>query len=143
LAQKNYSFVFNRIDALNFVCDTGAMSHHTKKLIAILMMLWLPLFSGAALASSITMQMPQSVCHEMADDGDMMASDMVMDDSAMLNTSDHDAANCHACGVCHLACTGYLAVPSLQLTPVQNAAQLFTAYLVSFAPLLPPPLASA
>jgi len=124
------------------------MSYHTKKLIAILMMLWLPLFSGAALASSITMQIPQSTCHEMMNDDGMMSGEMVMDDSAMFNTADQDDTNCHACGICHLACAGYLAVPSLQIIPLQNPAQVFTTYLVafrslSFAPLLPPPLVRA
>lgn len=124
------------------------MSHHTKKLIAVLMMLWLPLFSGAALASSMTMQMPQSSCHEMADDGAMMSADMAMDDGSMADSAGHGDPTCHTCGVCHLACTAYLAVPDVQFTPLQSTAQIFSAYLVSFrsisfAPLLPPPLVSA
>lgn len=52
------------------------------------------------------------------------------------------------CGVCHMACTGYLAVPEVATPVVQTAVHEATPYLVAFTsvtstPLLPPPLVRA
>lgn len=56
--------------------------------------------------------------------------------------------SCNSCGVCHLACTGYLVVPGMEMIPVQTATTEITPYLVAFdslvsAPLVPPPLVRA
>jgi hypothetical protein len=129
------------------------MYRFSKKMIAVFMMLWLPLFSGSALAASVTMQMPSSHCHDeamsMTQEMDMAGMDMSEHQhSEMAAAADEHDPSCSACGVCHLACTGYLAVPGVEMAAVQNSTREITPYLVSFrsftsAPLLPPPLARA
>jgi len=62
--------------------------------------------------------------------------------------TDKNSQPCSACGVCHLACTGYLAVPNLALIAAPMTAQALAPYLVAFnsvtsIPLLPPPLVRA
>jgi len=64
---------------------------------------------------------------------------------AVADTQDN---TCNDCGVCHLACTGYLAVPSTEVVAAQATELETTPYLVVFhsytsAPLVPPPLARA
>lgn len=116
--------------------------HNTfRKFVAILMLLWLPLFSGSALAATVSMQMQSGSCH----DEFMHMSDMDMgaQHDEMPATDEHDSSSCSS--VCHLACTGYLVVPTMALVAVQTFSSVVTPYLVSFrsitfAPLLPPPL---
>jgi hypothetical protein len=60
--------------------------------------------------------------------------------------SDESNPTGNTCGVCHLACTGYMAVSDLTPAVLQIATNSIVPYLVSFhsitfAPLLPPPLA--
>lgn len=120
------------------------MSRLTQKIIAVLFAIWLPLFSGSALAASVTMQLsnaPAGQCQEM----DWMA-DMEMSD--MSAAADEVAPACASCGLCHLACTAYLSVPNVTLMTAQTVAQDSTPYAFSFhtiffTPLLPPPLARA
>lgn len=115
------------------------------------MLLWLPLFSGSALAASISMQMPQGSCHEAVASQAMSHADMGgqhQHHGEMPATADEHSPACHACGVCHLACTGYLAVPGIEMVAVQAAAREATPYLVAYhsvtsAPLVPPPLVRA
>lgn len=131
-----------------------------RKFIAILMLLWLPIFTGNALAASLAMQMAQGECHEasapMLDDSDMSAMDMRemdmgehhhADASAPIANAEQDST-CSGCAVCHLACTGYLSVPSIALltpivTPTEKTPYLAAFSSVSSAPLDPPPLARA
>lgn len=107
------------------------------------MLLWLPLFAGNALASSVAMQMPSGHCQ----DESMQMADMHGKDMGDMNhTSDQNMPTGNACGVCHLACTAYLAVPTLASPIVNSAERDATPYQFSFisfssAPLLPPPLA--
>lgn len=115
------------------------------------MLLWLPLFNGSALAASVSMQQQGGACHE------AVASQAISQEAMgehhqhhgeMPATADEQTPSCSSCGVCHLACTGYLAVPSAQLVAVQAATSEVTPYLVAFhsvtsAPLVPPPLARA
>jgi hypothetical protein len=101
------------------------------------------------------MQAQHGACHEAAmpemhhaDAGDHLHHH---DDAPA--SQDHPASNdqdssCNACGVCHLACSGYLAVPAVVSPGMQASAQPTTPYLVVFdsitsAPLLPPPLVRA
>jgi uncharacterized protein involved in copper resistance len=126
-----------------------------RKVIAVLMLLWLPLFSGNALAATVSMQMHQSPCHEeMQAMDDMSMADMDMPNMSMSEMDVHHmpsnphGATCSACGVCHLACAGYLAAPSAELASIQAAAREITPYLITFvsvssAPLDPPPLVRA
>jgi hypothetical protein len=127
------------------------MTRSTRKFIAVIMLLWLPVFTGSALAASVSMQLPQGECHDatMSHEGmDMdMAMDMNMDEHQSAPAGDH-SPTCNDCGVCHLACTGYLVVPSVSVADVQTAALEITPYLVAFnsvttIPLLPPPLVRA
>ena len=128
------------------------MSHLTRKFIAVLMLLWLPIFTGSALAATIAMQLQQGSCHEtaaMSDMGSAMEMDMSEHPAHDVDTpvtADEQSASCSACGICHLACTGYLAVSDVEWVATQTAARDATPYLVSFvsfssAPLDPPPLA--
>jgi ferredoxin len=117
------------------------------------MLLWLPIFTGSALAASVSMQLPQGECHDasMSHEGmnmDMaMAMDMNMDEHQPVPAGEH-SPSCTDCGICHLACTGYLTVPGVSSAAVQTAVLEITPYLVVFnsvssAPLLPPPLVRA
>jgi len=123
----------------------------TRKFVAVLMLMWLPIFTGSALAASVSMQLPQSGCNKdvmsQAMSGETM--DMNMDEHAMHQGKMPAPAGEHnTCGVCHMACTAYLAVPGVDIPVAQIAAREITPYLVVFhsftsAPLLPPPLVRA
>jgi hypothetical protein len=127
------------------------MTRSIRKFIAVIMLLWLPVFTGSALAASVSMQLPQGECHEAAMSHEGMNMDMAMD----MNMDEHQPVpagehgpSCNDCGICHLACTGYLEVPSVTIAAAQNAAREITPYLVVFnsvtsVPLLPPPLVRA
>jgi hypothetical protein len=133
------------------------MNRLSRKFTAVLMLLWLPVFTGNALAASISMQMPTVDCHEsvaeqsMSHEGMDMNMDMSehhMHHGEMPVPADQHSPSCDSCGVCHLACTGYLAVPGVITAAVQTAANETTPYLVFFksvtsVPLLPPPLVRA
>lgn len=116
------------------------MSHLFKKWIAILLVIWLPLFTGNALAASVWMQMPQQGCdrmQQMPDDCDQMASQNQLDDQ-------QDSA-CTDCGLCHLACSAYLSMPEITTPGLPDVSVSSTPYLLLFQsvisiPLLPPPL---
>lgn len=119
------------------------MSRLTQKIVAVLFAIWLPLFSGGALAASVAMQ--THAVHEQ----DAMMTDCGMDDmdmSTQAGVTDEHQAGCDTCAVCHLACTAYLSVPKIENLAVQMTARDITPYLLAFsshtsAPLLPPPLA--
>jgi hypothetical protein len=122
-----------------------------KKFIAVLMLLWLPLSTASALAATVSMQMPQGDCHEPAA-AHAMPHDATgghhLHHGSMPATTDQHSPSCSACGVCHLAGAGYLAVPGVELSTVQTAARDNTPYLVVFnavpsSPLVPPPLVRA
>ena len=128
------------------------MFRSSRKFIAVLLLLWLPVFTGSALAASVSMLLPQGSCHEAAmQNMSHEAMDMGehhMHHGDMPTTTDEHGPSCSTCGVCHLACTGYLAVPGVDMVALQPAALEITPYLVAFhsvtsAPLLPPPLARA
>lgn len=132
------------------------MTRSTRKFIAVIMLLWLPVFTGSALAASVSMQLPQGECHEAAMSHEAMDMDMSMDmDMAGMDMDEHQPVpagehgpSCNDCGICHLACTGYLTVPGVSIAAVQTAAREITPYLVVFhsvasVPLLPPPLVRA
>lgn len=127
------------------------MDRSSRKFIAVLMLLWLPLFSGSALAASVAMQLRHGGCHEVAASQAMSHEDMGghhQHHSATPAAADEQPPACSSCGLCHLAGTGYLAVPGAELVTVQAAAREVTPYLVVFhsftsAPLVPPPLARA
>jgi hypothetical protein len=125
------------------------MSKLSRKLVAVLMLLWLPLSSGSALAASIAMQLQHGGCVESAEMQTMSHDGMDGHHQHHEQAPASDTqASCDSCGVCHLACTGYLAVPAVELVVTQTTALESTPYLVSFhsrtaAPLVPPPLVRA
>lgn len=111
------------------------------------MLLWLPLFSGNTLAATVSMQMQQGDCHESAASQEMQHQNMG-EHHEVSAAADEQSPACNACDICHLACTGYLAVPSTEMVTVQASARETTPYLLVFhsftsAPLVPPPLARA
>lgn len=133
------------------------MSHSTQKFIAVLFAIWLPLFSGSVMAAAVSMQLQRGSCHEAAAMQEMRHGDdgkhqhhHTASSAAHHETASHDpqGSPCSACGVCHLACSGYLAVSGLEASAVQQTDGSVTPYLLSFhsitsTPLVPPPLARA
>ncbi len=142
---ETYSGEVRDISASSFDMKTvfgkdTCMSHTAQKFIAILFALWLPLFSGSALAASVAMQMPAGQAQ------DAMMADCGMDDMDMPQSSNSPNQACDSCAVCHMAYTVYIAVPTMSTPAVTASAYDATPYLLafssySFAPLLPPPLA--
>jgi len=125
----------------------GTMSHTVRKLIALLMLLWLPLSSGSALAASLAMQLQPGSCHE---SGAM--SQHAMNDHQMMQQHDDQtsptdpSSACATCAVCHLACSGFAVAQSPVASLVATTMQIVTFKPEIFishvsAPLLPPPLA--
>jgi hypothetical protein len=127
------------------------MLYRCRKFIAVLMLLWLPIASGSAMASSMSMQLRHGGCNENVTSAHLQHDAMAghhMHHSATPVTSGEHSQPCNDCGVCHLACTGYLAVPTLALIAAPATTQESTPYLFAFnsftaAPLVPPPLARA
>jgi hypothetical protein len=133
------------------------MLHLPRKFVAVLLAIWLPLFSGNALAASILMQSNNADCHtaQPVSDCSQSASHQHMHHMQLAahqeqQNSPHDQQDsAHKnCGVCHLACCGYLAAVAIEVAEAQPSAQLFTPSSTQFqsftpAPLDPPPLARA
>lgn len=131
------------------------MSNLTRKFVAVLMLLWLPLSGASALAATISMQTQQhDSCHAAAtpvhhaDAGEHQHHHDEGSAAQDISASDEQGSSGNSCSVCHLACSGYLAVPAVAAPAVQAAAPLATPYVASFrsitsAPLLPPPLVRA
>jgi hypothetical protein len=123
------------IDSQAEFCHSAHMSQTTRKFIAVLLALWLPLFGGSALAATISMQ--HGSCHEAGMGAMQMAGDHHHDVQ--------DKQRCNNCGICHLACSGYLGMQEVKVLDALHLAFSVTPYLFSFhsissAPLLPPPL---
>lgn len=128
------------------------MFRSTKKFIAVIMLLWLPVFTGSALAASVSMQLLQGGCPESAASQTMSHADMDMDmgehhmhHGDRLTPAPEHSPSHSVCGICHLACTAYLAVPVVSIATASSAAGEIAPYLVvfnsvTFVPLLPPPL---
>lgn len=137
----------------------------TRKLIAVLMVLWLPLSSGSALAASVAMQAGAGHCaptammeeHQshLVSSHDHSTPAQHMSHAAHHEVQAYDSGqelpqdpSCKNCGVCHLACCGYLAAEAGAVMQLLVAGQAFTMIStsfqsVSFAPLDPPPLTRA
>jgi hypothetical protein len=128
------------IDSQAEFCQTPAMSQTTRKFIAVLLALWLPLFSGSALAATISMQ--YGSCHETGM-GVMQMADIHHHDDHQHGVQNKQP--CNNCGICHLAYSGYLGVQEVNVLDSLHLAFSVTPYLLSFhsissIPLLPPPL---
>jgi hypothetical protein len=132
-----------------------------SKFVAVLLVVWLPLFSGNALAASIALQSMNGDCHTAVAQQVSHRSQHVsashqhihhaqpaanQDQSA--EPHDQQNSSCDNCGVCQLACSGYLAAVVINVAEAQLSAQSFMLSSAQFqsvtsAPLDPPPLVRA
>jgi hypothetical protein len=130
----------------------------SRKFVAVLLAVWLPLFSGNALAASIGMQTKSGDCDAMQSSSlpsqhdsahqHMHHHQLAANHEQQDNPQHRQDSSCNNCGVCHLACSGYLAAVTINVADAQPAAQSFTLSATQFqsftsAPLDPPPLALA
>jgi hypothetical protein len=135
-----------------------------RKFVAVLFAIWLPLFSGSALAASITMQTTNGDCHPVAvqqnehyahqisishhyepHDNDRHAASQYHQADGKL---DQKNSSCKDCSVCHFACSGYMATAAIKVLANQLSAQTYSTTSTPFqsytsAPLDPPPLSRA
>lgn len=127
------------------------MSLRTRKLIAVILLLWLPLFSASAVAESLAMQLQRGDCHESSEMMTMSHDDM-MDHGMMhheaMQMDDSDDGTCSSCAICHIACSAFLGAPIVAMQsievdsqPVGFTPEHFVSHLS--APLDPPPLVAA
>lgn len=128
------------------------MSNRFKKSIAVLLLLWLPLFSASAVAESLAMQLQRGDCHESAEMMMSMSHDDMMDHGMMhheaMQTSSEDDASCTSCAICHVACSAFLDVPAVAMQLIETGSQPVSFIPETFvshlsAPLDPPPLVAA
>lgn len=127
-----------------------------RKFIAVMLAIWLPMLSGSALASSVAMQAMGSDCHlagvKLKGNSSQQLSGSHHHDQLAAShsheTGQHDQqdSSCNNCGVCHFACSGFMASLSLTETKIQlliPGYMLFSTDFQSFssAPPNPPPLA--
>ncbi|MDD5471835.1 MAG: DUF2946 family protein [Sideroxydans sp.] len=127
------------------------MSNRIRKFIAVLLLLWLPLFSASAVAESLAMQLQRGDCHESSEMMTMSHDDM-MDHGMMhheaMQSSEDDGSSCTSCAICHVACSAFLDAPVVAMElfetgsqPVRSTPETFVSHLS--APLDPPPLVAA
>lgn len=130
------------------------MFHLSRKFVAVLLAIWLPLFSGSALATSVAMTTTSSDCHPVtsqANEGTAQQATVLHHYSQNSENQKHttgqldqQSSSCADCGVCHFACSGYLAtiaIPAIETQIVAQTYAIFVAQFQSFtsAPLDPPP----
>jgi hypothetical protein len=132
------------------------MLYPPRKLLAILLVVWLPLFSGNALADSIAMQnmrgnshcatqISHSVERDSASHQDIYQTLLAGNENQSKNTQSN---SCNNCGVCQLACNGYISSPVIEMGAVKSSSQAFTLFVISFQSVTinlldPPPLVLA
>ena len=132
-----------------------------RKFVAVLLAVWLPLFSGNALAVSMVMQTKGGDCDVMQQVSPpsqhvpdlhmhmhMNHVQPVADEPHSAGQHDSQGSSCNNCGVCHIACSGYLAAVTVEVAGIQLTTQAYTPSSIQFqshtsAPLDPPPLALA
>lgn len=130
--------------------QTAHMFRPYKKLIAVFLAVWLPLFSANALAVSTAMhekeQCPPAAMQQ--DNGHVMHTPSAggHDDTPCVGDQAQQGTPCGDCGICHFACGGYLAAPVPQAAVVHVLQQSFAIvdsqfHSVSLTPPVPPPLA--
>ena len=137
------------------------MLYPFRQLVAVLLAIWLPLFSGNALAVSISMQTKSGDCHvavvqtnehhsRHASTPDQHAQHFhlaaIRDRSA--GAHDQKDSSHKDCSDCQLACCGYMATDAFEVAEIQPSSQLFILSSTQFqsfttTPLDPPPLARA
>lgn len=149
-------YIFDRTPGL---CQATLMLHTVGKFIAVILAIWLPLFSGNALAVSVAMQSmgggQHSVVAQQGEPDAHCASTVQQHTQHARLAADQDQSAGHQdqpagedCGTCHLACCGYMAAASIEVMDAQPSDRLFTLLSTQFqsitsTPLDPPPLARA
>lgn len=122
------------------------MSLRSRKFIAVILLLWLPLFSASAVAESLAMQMQRGDCHE-SSEMMSMSHDGMMHHEAMQASVD-DESSCTACAICHVACSAFVDAPVMAMQLIETGSQPVRAIPETFVshlstPLDPPPLVAA
>jgi hypothetical protein len=124
-----------------------------KKFVAMLLAIWLPLFSGNALAASVAMQAMGDDCPVAAQANEHPSShpstashhdQLAAGQDLAAGQHDQQDSSCKDCGVCHFACSGYLATVSIGVTVTRLLARTYATSSTQFksytsAPLDPPP----
>ena len=116
------------------------MSDSVKKFIAVLLAIWLPLFSGNALAESIAMHAkggscyteaaPQNVHHSHhASTQHTHQAHLAANHDSSSSHHDQQNSSCKNHTICHLACCGYAAGSVSVIVAVQQADRIFAPYL--------------
>lgn len=141
-------------------CHAIKMLRPILKIFAVLMAIWLPLFSGSALAASVTMQLKIADCHlQVVHQEEYFANpassvhhhELQHNDQSVASldqqsgNQDKHNASCKDCSVCHFACSGYLAAAAIKSSEPQVSSQKYSVSSTRFnsytsAPLDPPPL---
>lgn len=157
----------HRLDRFREICHSARMFRSTRKFVAVLLAIWLPLFSGNALAEAVAMHSKGGSCHAAAQAGGQHshqasaphqhmqqahlaanhASSSSQDDRSY-SQNDRQDSSCNDHSVCHLVCCGYAAGSAPVIVAAQQADRIFAPYLNSprtlTLPLFdPPPLARA
>lgn len=142
------------------------MVYLSRKFVAVVLALWFPLFSGNALAVSVAMQAMNGDCrtavtqqvslpsqHDSVAHQHMHHAQQAGDqDQAAAHQEQPNSSNyqqkspCNNCGVCQLACSGYLAPVTISVADDEPFSQSFILVSTQFqsvtlALLVPPPLA--
>ena len=146
------------VDSGTDFCQAVRMFSFSRQFVAVLLTIWLPLFSGNVLAVSIIMQAKGGDCHtamkaNVAKNGASTHQYMQhADHLTQQSQHDHQSGQQHSahkdCGVCQLACCGYMATVAADVAKIKLPSQLFTSAITQFQSatlptLVPPPLASA
>jgi hypothetical protein len=140
------------------------MFYFYRKLVAVLLAIWLPLFSANALAVSVAMQSMGGECHvaqlnvlqpithhsyhAFTMHQHLQHADHLAQQEQHDNQNDQHSASHKDCGVCQLACCGFMATVAFEVAEIIPAAQLYSLSSTQFqsfysVPLVPPPLARA
>lgn len=154
-------FTIAQIDNGAGFCHAANVIRPIRQFVAVLLAIWLPLFSGNALAASVAMQSTRGDCHPVAAQVALQSHEHHMhhdattpplhidqlDASQDQSAGQHDPqdSSCKDCGVCHFACSGFLANAAIEITEAGFSTQVYAASSTPFqsftsAPLDPPPL---
>jgi len=110
------------------------------------MLLWLPLFTGSAMAVATSMQLAQGNLDKLSISQTMSDEDMTMDECPMQHADGSSSSSAHStCEICHFVGAGYLPVTNIDVPTARTAVTLNPTASISFistttTPLLPPPL---
>lgn len=153
-------FAFDRTTVL---CQAMHMPYVIRKFVAVILAIWLPLFSGNALAVSVAMRamggghavvaQESEHCAHRASVAQHTQPAGSQDQSADIPQSadiiqDRQDSSCGSSGICHLACCGFMATVSVAVAEAPPFAMSYAPFATQFqsialTPLDPPPLACA